>query len=124
MGRPFLLIIPVLAARPFIGQGGARNNWIDDKVRPKSAPTRDSAALLLNALVWILSDGDRAHRLLVLTGLEVEDLRARANAPETLLAVGRFLADHERDLVACAAALDSAPSALIVAMQTLSGEEE
>lgn len=85
------------------------------------SPTRDSAALLLDALVWILSDSDRARRLLALTGLEPHDLRMRAGEPATLIAVGRFLADHERDLVACAAALDSAPSALVVATQTLSG---
>lgn len=86
-----------------------------------SSPTRDSAALLLDALVWILSDSDRARRLLALTGMEPDDLRTRAGDTETLVAVGRFLADHERDLVACANALDTAPSALVVATQTLAG---
>jgi hypothetical protein len=86
------------------------------------SPARDSAALLLDALVWILSDGDRARRLLSLTGLEPDDLRLRAGDSATLVAVGRFLGDYERDLVACAAALDSAPSALIMATQTLAGE--
>ncbi|MEQ1724812.1 MAG: DUF3572 family protein [Sphingopyxis sp.] len=76
---------------------------------------------MLDALVWILSDSDRARRLLALTGLEPDDLRHRAGDTVTLVAIGRFLADHERDLVACAAALDSAPSALVMATQTLAG---
>ncbi|MEQ1688208.1 MAG: DUF3572 family protein [Sphingopyxis sp.] len=88
------------------------------------SPIRDSAALLLDALVWILSDSDRARRLLALTGLDPDDLRHRAGETATLVAIGRFLADHERDLVACAAALDSAPTALVTATQTLAGDYE
>lgn len=91
-------------------------------MRTPSPPSHDSYALLLDALAWIVSDSDRARRLLALTGLDPDDLRLRAGETATLVAIGRFLGDYESDLVACAAALDSAPSALVMATQTLAGE--
>lgn len=108
--------------RRLLGQGSGLDNGLMTILLTPSSPVRDSAALLLDALVWILSDGDRARRLLALTGLGPDDLRLRAGDSATLVAIGRFLGDYERDLVACAAALDSAPSALIMATQTLAGE--
>lgn len=68
--------------------------------------------MLLGALGWILSDAPRADRFLGLTGLDADMLRDRAGRTDTLLAVARFLADHEPDLLACAAALDVDPAAL------------
>jgi hypothetical protein len=76
-------------------------------------------ALALHALGWILSDGDRASRLLALTGLSPEDLRARLGEPALLAAILGFLEAHEPDLVACAEALEVPPSALIDARARL-----
>ena len=73
----------------------------------------------LNALVWVLSDDARADRLLALTGLTPEILRARIGDPETLAAVLRFLESYEPDLVACAEALGLEPAQLVEARRSL-----
>ena len=86
--------------------------------------TNTAEALALQALAWTLSDGDRAQRLLDLTGLDPDDLRARAGTPEVLGAVLGFLANHEPDLVACAEALSVKPEALIDAYHRLAGPTE
>jgi hypothetical protein len=79
----------------------------------------DAPALALNALVWVLGDGDRAARLLATTGLEVADLRVRADHPAVQAAVLNHIEAYEPDLIACAEALDVAPAALVRARQTL-----
>ncbi len=63
----------------------------------------------------MLSDGDRADRLLALTGLTPEALRAGLGDPGTLGAVLDFLCSHEPDLVAAADALGVAPQDLAAA---------
>ncbi len=73
----------------------------------------------MSALAWTLSDGPRAERLLALTGLDAEGLRARAADPALLAAVLGFLESHEPDLMACADALDVKPEVLIRAHQEL-----
>ncbi|HLZ79870.1 MAG TPA: DUF3572 family protein, partial [Sphingomonas sp.] len=73
----------------------------------------------LSALAWTLADQPRAERLLALTGLDADTLRARAGDPALLAAVLGFLASHEPDLLACADALDIAPEALVAAQQEL-----
>ena len=57
----------------------------------------DSITVALQALAVSLGDEARASRLLSLTGLSVDDLRHRAAEPEVLIAVLRFLEDHEPD---------------------------
>ena len=79
----------------------------------------DPETLALGALGWALGDAARARRLLDLTGLSPDDLRARAAEPAVLAAVMGFLAAHEPDLVACAEALDVKPEALIAAQRRL-----
>jgi hypothetical protein len=76
-------------------------------------------ALALHALGWILSDGDRAARLLALTGLTPEGLRAAIGDPALLAAILGFLEAHEPDLVACAEALEVPPAALTDAKRRL-----
>lgn len=76
---------------------------------------RDPEALALAALGWTLSDDRRAARLLSLTGLSPETLRARIGDPSLLAAVLGFLESHEPDLVACAEALDIDAAALVAA---------
>jgi len=80
-------------------------------------------ALALHALGWILADEPRAERLLGMTGLTPEGLRASLGQRATLAAVLGFLAAHEPDLVACAAALGQDPDALAAAARRLEGQE-
>jgi hypothetical protein len=79
----------------------------------------DYEAIALNALVWVLGDDGRAHRLLDLTGLDGDAIRARLGDPEMLGAVLDFLCAHEPDLLACAAALDEKPETLVLARERL-----
>jgi hypothetical protein len=82
--------------------------------------TNQSAeALALAALGWTLEEGGRADRLLALTGLTPEDLRAQLGEPALLAAILRFLEAHEPDLLACAEALDVAPAQLVEARREL-----
>jgi len=76
-------------------------------------------ALALTALGWILADESRAERLLALTGLTPDGLRAALARPATLAAVMGFLMANESDLVSCAAAIDSDPAALAAAAARL-----
>lgn len=87
----------------------------------KNALHDDDAALALQALGWILSDEPRAERLLGLTGLAPDELRASLGDQATLAAILSFLTAHENDLVACADALQVPPAALAAAAQRLEG---
>lgn len=78
-------------------------------------------ALALHALGWILSDEPRAERLLGLTGLAPDELRASLGERATLVAIMSFLTGHENDLVACADALQVPPASLAAAAQRLEG---
>lgn len=79
----------------------------------------DPAALALQALAWTLADSARAERLLALTGLTPERLRAGAADPAVLAAVLGFLGAHEPDLIACADAIGIAPERLVAAAMEL-----
>lgn len=76
-------------------------------------------ALALRALAWTIGEPDRALRLISLTGLTPDDLRARIGEPAVLAACLNFLEAHEPDLVACAEAIDVRPEALVRARQQL-----
>ncbi len=79
----------------------------------------DPTQVALEALAVSLGDDKRAERLLSLTGLTADDLRSRAGEPAVLVAVLRFLEDHEPDLIAVAAALGRTPEALVRAREAL-----
>jgi hypothetical protein len=79
----------------------------------------DPQALALGALGWVLSDENRADRLLALTGLSPDELRAGLGDAGMLAAVLDFLASHEPDLVAAAEALRVEPQDLVAARQRL-----
>lgn len=81
------------------------------------------AALALQALGWILGDEPRAERLLAMTGLSPDSLRESLGDRATLAAILSFLAAHEPDLLACAAALAVRPEELIAAAHRLEGDE-
>ncbi|MGW8201174.1 DUF3572 domain-containing protein [Sphingomonas bisphenolicum] len=91
-----------------------------DTANGKQDSGPDAATLALMALGWTLSDVGRADRLLSLTGLNADALRAGIDNPAILGAVLAFLADHEPDLIACAEAIDTTPAALIAAQKRLS----
>ena len=75
--------------------------------------------MALSALGWVLSDSHRAERLLGLTGLTPEALRAGLGDGTVLAAVLDFLCAHEPDLIAAAEALDVAPQELADARERL-----
>lgn len=85
----------------------------------RSDQTNDDEALALGALGWTLSDDLRAQRLLALTGLTVDGLRARLEERDFLAAVLRFLEAHEPDLIACADELGVSPARLVAAREGL-----
>lgn len=86
----------------------------------KEALAREEAqAIALRALVWTLREEGRAERLLALTGLTPQGLRAGAGEDGVLGAVLSFLESHEPDLVACAHDLDLAPEMLVSARRLL-----
>ncbi|RJY10348.1 DUF3572 family protein [Aurantiacibacter aquimixticola] len=80
---------------------------------------KDGATLALAALGWILADESRAQRLLDLTGLTPDGLRAALDKPATHRAILDFLAAHEPDLIGAADALDVPPEDFIAARREL-----
>ena len=83
----------------------------------------DASLLAMQALVWALSDDQRSERLLSLTGLTPEGLRAGIMERGLQAAILGFLESHEPDLIACAAAIDVNPAALVAARRELDGTE-
>ena len=83
----------------------------------------EDEALALHALGWILADEPRAERLLGMTGLSPESLRASLGQRATLAAVLSFLTGHEADLIACADALAINPEQIAAAARRLEGME-
>ena len=71
--------------------------------------------LAIRALTYVVGDAELGPRLLDLTGLDAAGLRSRAADPAVLAATLQFLAAHEPSLIACAAALDVRPAALVAA---------
>lgn len=80
----------------------------------------DPDTLALSALGWVLSDSQRAERLLALTGLTADVLRDQLTDRATLSAVLGFLEAHEPDLLLAADALNVAPGDLVKARAELS----
>jgi hypothetical protein len=79
----------------------------------------DAETLALAALAATLSDERRAIRFLDLTGLNAEELRARAGERSLLAAVLTFLEGHEPDLLAVAQTIGTKPENLIAARAEL-----
>lgn len=85
----------------------------------QSTNAREAETIALSALGWILADGGRAARLLALTGLTPDHLRARLAERPLLASTLAFLEAHEPDLIACADALDLKPAELVAVRQVL-----
>ena len=75
--------------------------------------------MAFQALAWALTDEKRADRLLSLTGLTPEGLRAGIQDRGTQAAILAFLEAHEPDLVACADVIGVTPQAMVAARQEL-----
>ena len=84
-----------------------------------SETNHDAPTLALLALAWCVQDASRADRLLALTGLTTNDLRATATEPALQAAVLGFLEAYEPDLLACADALSVRPARLVAARAEL-----
>ena len=79
----------------------------------------DASGMAFQALAWALMDEQRAERLLSLTGLTPEGLRASINERGTQAAILSFLEAYEPDLIACAAVIGVSPAVLVQARQEL-----
>mgnify|MGYP000607286824 FL=1 len=82
-------------------------------------PKRAPETIALEALGWVLTEQDRAERLLALTGLTPQALRGGLGDRAVLAAVLEFLAGHEADLIAAAIALDLPPEEISAASRAL-----
>ncbi len=88
-------------------------------MRTRDTNLPDADVLGLQALVWAIGEPDRADRLIAVTGLDPDDLRARAGEPAVLAAVIGYLESYEPELIACASALGVPPQALVAAHEAL-----
>jgi hypothetical protein len=88
-------------------------------MKPKSTNAVDPEMVALSALTWVLSDERRAERLLAVTGLTPEGLRAGVGRRDVLGAVLGFLESYEPDLIACAAEMGVRPEDLVDAGRAL-----
>lgn len=88
-------------------------------LRQAPSPAGDPQALALAALGWILGQPERAERLLSLTGLTPDDLRAGLDDNAVLGAVVEFLCAYEPDLIAAAGALGIEPQQLAATRERL-----
>lgn len=86
---------------------------------PPSLTNSHAETIGLQALFWVLGEPERAGRLLALTGLSPDQLRAGAGEPALLASVVTFLEAHEPDLLACAEALEVPAPALVAAREAL-----
>ena len=84
-----------------------------------SPTTNGAEALALAALAATLTDERRARRFLDLTGLDADELRARAGERCLLVALLTFLEGHEPDLLAVAQAIGRTPENLVQARAEL-----
>ncbi|PXW79077.1 uncharacterized protein DUF3572 [Blastomonas natatoria] len=84
-----------------------------DTIRSNGGESGDAATLALLALGWLLSDADRASRLLALTGMTADGLRKGADNPRMLAEIIRYLEGCERDLVAAAESVGTTPASLV-----------
>jgi hypothetical protein len=80
---------------------------------------QDAEALALAALAATLTDERRARRFLDLTGLDADELRARAGERSLLAATLAFLEAHEPDLLEVAKSLNIKPELIVAARAKL-----
>lgn len=85
-----------------------------------SPPSAEEAATVaLSGLSFLAEDGPRLGRFLALTGIGPDQLRAVADAPETLIAVLDYLLADESLLLVFTASKGLAPEAVAPARAVL-----
>jgi hypothetical protein len=83
----------------------------------------DAETLALKGLAWVAGDGDLLARLLAASGLEPDDLKARADDAELLAAVVDFLLSDDALLAQFCATEDVKPLTMHQARRLLPGGE-
>lgn len=87
-----------------------------------TAPSADeAAALALSGLAFLAGEEARLGRFLALTGIGPDQLRAAADAPETLVAVLDYLLADESLLLVFASSCSIPPEAVVPARIVLAG---
>lgn len=81
----------------------------------------NAETLALQALTFLAADGDALLRFLTQSGLELEDLRARAGEAELLAAVLDFLLGDDALLTAFTTGEGIAPQSVHTARRALPG---
>ena len=81
----------------------------------------EAETFALKVLAFLARDGDVLTRFLVLSGIEIKDLRARAADPELLGAVVDFLLSDDALLTAFAEEEALAPAAVHAVRRALPG---
>lgn len=82
----------------------------------------DAIDLALKAVMWIVSDDERAGRLLELTGLSPDDLRAGLSNKAMLSDMLGYLTNYEPDLIAFAEHGNVPPETIALAYFALGGQ--
>lgn len=78
-----------------------------------------SHAIALQALAWILQDDNRAERLIAVTGITPDDMRASLGEDWLLSAALSYLEGYEPDLIQCAKDCEMQPEQLVEAAALL-----
>ena len=84
---------------------------------------QSAQSIALQALVWILEEDDRAQRLLAITGLTVDDMRASVAEAWLLGAALSYLEGYEPDLIRCSHDIAIQPERIVAARRVLTDEE-
>lgn len=88
----------------------------------RASLTRDAAeAVAAQGLAFLAQEPARLSGFLSLTGLDINDLRSRADAPELLAAVLEHLTRDESLLLVFAANAAVAPETVVEALEALQG---
>lgn len=97
------------------------------RTRPRNTRTMDTEmaeVLAARGLAFLAEEPVRLRRFLLTSGLEPDDLRARAGSPGMLLAVLEYLAADESLLLVFAETRKVAPESIAYAVALLQGHTQ
>ncbi len=97
------------------------------RARPRNTRTMDremAEVLAARGLAFLAEEPVRLRRFLLTSGLEPDDLRARAGTPDMLLAVLEYLAADESLLLVFAETCKVAPESIAHAVALLQGRAQ
>lgn len=83
--------------------------------------TDHAQAVALRAAAFIFSEDELRDRFVALSGVGVEDIRARIEEQAFLASLLEFLMGHEPDLMAFASYSDEKPDTIVKAWRALGG---